>query len=443
MHGEGQQLLPFSVSVPILDNRCPLMYPSPMTLTILAWYLAVLTFEHLLRIMNLKHLRRHGTTVPDGFAGAVDEGSLRTATAYTLDRSRLGIVESLVDSGLLVGFLFAGILPLFDRWVASLTTSFILAGVVFFLLLSLVQSAIAIPFGLYETFVIERRYGFTTTTPMLWWSDLLKSTCISMTLATLMISGAFALVAWSPLHWWLWVWGFLAFLTLFLMYLSPYVIEPLFNRYEPVKTEGLEEEIRVMVERAGLRVSRVMQVDASRRSRHSNAYFTGIGRVKRIVLYDTLLNQMTHAEILAVLAHEIGHWKLGHIRRRIIAGQAGALAAAWLAWRVTSWEGLPGLLGMTDATFPARLVIVGFIGTLALFPLTPLFAWLSRRQEREADRFAVELCEDPASLATALVKLSRENLSNLHPHPLYAAFHYSHPPVVERVQALLALARKE
>lgn len=410
-----------------------------MTATILICYLAIIAFEQLLRVVNLRHLSRHGTSVPEGFTGLVDEESLRTASAYTVDRNRLGIAESLTESALLIAFMFGGLLQAYDRWVNSLSTSFILAGVIFFLILALAQTVLAMPFSLYDTFVLERRYGFTTITPRLWCADLLKSTVISAILTSVMVFGVFALVAWSPLRWWLWVWAFLALMSLFLMYLSPYIIEPLFNRYEQVKNEGIEDEIRAMAERAGLRVSRVMQVDASRRSRHSNAYFTGIGRVKRIVLYDTLLEQMSHREVLAVLAHEIGHWKLGHIRRRLIFGQAGALAGVWLFWRLISWEGLPGLIGMTEATFPARFVIVGFVGSLVLFPLAPLSAWLSRRQEREADRFAVELCGDPTSLAMALVKLSRENLANLHPHPLYAAFHYSHPPVVERVQGLLAM----
>ncbi len=193
------------------------------------------------------------------------------------------------------------------------------------------------------------------------------------------------------------------------------------------------------MERAGLRVSRVFQVDASRRSRHSNAYFTGIGRVKRIVLFDTLIAQMTHDEILAVLAHEAGHWKKRHVLKRLAMSEAVAFIGLFIAFFLTGWGGLPRMIGLEEASFSARMVVIGFLGSLVLFPLTPLFSYLSRRDEREADRFASEVGGHPSAMASALVKLSRENLSNLHPHPWYASFYYSHPPVVERIRELKAL----
>jgi STE24 endopeptidase len=276
-------------------------------------------------------------------------------------------------------------------------------------------------------------------TPRLWCVDFLKSQAIGSLLLALLIGAAFWLIQWSPARWWVWVWLFMAGFSLFMMFLSPYVIEPLFNKFEPVTEEGLEDDIRVMMEKAGLKVGRVMQMDASKRSKHSNAYFTGIGKVKRIVLFDTLIKQMSHGEIVAVLAHEIGHWKKGHIWKRLVMAELLALAGAWCAYHALNWPGLPGLLGLPpDISLPARFVVLAFVGSLLLFPLGPLSAWFSRRHEREADRFASELTGRPQDLASALVKLSVENLANLFPHPWYAAFHYSHPPVVERVRALLA-----
>jgi STE24 endopeptidase len=220
------------------------------------------------------------------------------------------------------------------------------------------------------------------------------------------------------------------------MYIAPSVIEPLFFTFGPLRVEGLEDRIRALLQRAGLSVSRVFQVDASRRSRHSNAYFTGIGRVKRIVLFDTLLNQMTEDEVLAILAHEAGHWKKRHLLKKIILTEVIGLAAFYLAFRLLAWEGLPGLIGLQEASFYLRVVVLGFLASIMLFPFTPLFSALSRRDEREADRFAVDLTGNAGAMASALVKLSKENLSNLHPHPLYAKFYYSHPPVVERVREL-------
>ena len=408
-----------------------------MTIALLLCYLLTVAAGYWLSALNIRHLRRYGNIVPAGFEGAIDPETLARTVEYTLEKNRLGLVESILDNLLLVLFLFGGLLGVYDRWIASLSGSFVVGGVLFFLLLTFAQTILGIPLSLYDTFRIENRYGFNNTTPRLWLADLVKSTAVSIILLALVTTGGFAIIRFSPGFWWLWVWGFFAAVSIFVMYLSPYVIEPLFNKFEPVKEDGLEDNIRTLLAKTGLKVSRVMQMDASRRSRHSNAYFTGIGRVKRIVLYDTLLKQMTHGEVLAVLAHEVGHWKKGHIWKRLVMTELLGLASCYLAYRLTAWGGLPGLLGLPHASFAAQLVILAFIGAIAAFPFAPLSSWLSRRQEREADRFAADLTGEPAALASSLIKLSRENLSNLHPHPLYAQFYYSHPPVVERVRQLM------
>jgi len=407
-----------------------------MKILLLFLYLLTLTFGLWLRALNLRHLKRHGATVPSEFAGAVDPEVLRRTSDYTLVQSRLGLVESLFGAALTLAFLFGGLLPLYDRWVGSLSGSFVVVGLLFFLGLQLAQTLLDVPFSLYRSFVLEARFGFNVMSGRLWLADLVKSTLLSLLLLGLLTAGALAIIQASPQRWWLWVWVLVALVTLFLMYLSPTLIEPLFYKFEPVRDEELKGRIESLTQKAGLRVSAVQQVDASRRSRHSNAYFTGIGRVKRIVLFDTLLAQMTHDEILAILAHEAGHWKKGHIRRRLWTAELLSLAAFLLAFHLLQWGGLPGLLEMEQASFFAQVVILGFLGSLVSFPLTPLGSWLSRRHERQADRFACALTGEPASLASALVKLAKENLSNLHPHPLYAWFHYSHPPIVERVRAL-------
>jgi STE24 endopeptidase len=416
-----------------------------MTVTVILFvlYLFIIAYGYWLRFINLRYLKQYGAEVPSGFEGTIDKEILAKTTAYTLEQSQVGMIESVVDNILLLVFLFGGLLGLYDRWIASLSSSFVVSGLLFFLFLTLAQTLLEIPFSLYSTFLIENRYGFNTMTKRLWLTDLLKSTAISLLLLSLLVSGAFALILWSPGFWWLWVWGFFATATILLMYIAPYVIEPLFFKFSPVEAEGLEEEIRVMAEKAGVMVSRVMQVDASRRSRHSNAYFTGIGRVKRIVLFDTLLTQMNHREILAILAHELGHWKKGHILRRLILIEAGALLVSFLAFMLLEWGELPGLIGLTQASFAAQTVILMFLGSLIAFPFTPLSSWFSRRHEWQADQFACELSGAPDALANALIKLSGENLANLHPHPLYAKFYYSHPPVVERVRRLWQYARRE
>ncbi len=403
-------------------------------------FIAVVGTGYWLKYLNLSYLKIHGHTVPPEFEGKIDPDVLRRISDYIAENNRIGLIESLADNFLLALFLFGGLLEIYDQWIASCAGSFIGAGVLFVLILLAVGTVLDIPFSLYSNFKIEKRYGFNTMTMRIWLTDFIKSAIISFVLGAFVVMVILSIIQGSPVLWWLWVWLFLLLFGVFMMYVSPYIIEPLFFKFEPIKKEGLEEKIRTLAERAGIKVSKIFQVDASRRSRHSNAYFTGIGQVKRIVLFDTLIEQMTEEEILAVLAHEMGHWKKRHVIKRLIQTEAIAFCSLVAAFYLLAWEQLPALFNLADASFYVRVIIVGFLGFLVMFPLTPLFSYLSRRDEQEADRFAAELTGNPKAMASALVQLSKENLSNLHPHPLYAQFYYSHPPVVERIRKLRALS---
>ncbi|MBI5212560.1 MAG: M48 family metallopeptidase, partial [Nitrospirae bacterium] len=295
---------------------------------------------------------------------------------------------------------------------------------------------ISIPFSLYSTFKIEYKYCFITMTMKLWISDFVKSIIISTILMSLMILSGLWLVQWSPNYWWFWVWGFLFMFSIFMMYISPYVIEPLFNKFTPIEDKSLKERIIRLTEKAGIHASRILRIDASRRSRHTNAYFTGIGKTKRIVLYDTLLEGMSHDEILAILAHEIGHWKKKHLLKTLIAFEAFSLIALYISYRLIQSDFLLGLFAIDTNTIFAKFIILGFIAGILSLALQPVMNLFSRRHERQADRASYELTNDTASMASALVKLSKENLSNLYPHPLYVALYYSHPPVVERIKTI-------
>jgi len=409
-----------------------------MKIALLLVYLFIQASEFALAWINLNYLKHHGTDVPPGFEGSVTPDTLRKSAEYTIAHNHLSLVESLIGTLLVVLFLFCGLIEAYDRWVTSFSLSFILQGILFFSFLHLAQTLLEIPFSLYRNFRLENRFGFNTMTPATWLSDLAKSTLLSLLLISLLVAGAFALILASPHGWWLWVWGFLTVVSLTLIYLSPVAIEPLFSKFEPLQSAELKEEIQSLMSKAGLEVRRVLQVDASRRSKHSNAYFTGIGKVKRIVLYDTLLERLDTPEILAVLAHEAGHWKRHHLLKRLVATEALSLLSCFATFYLLSQGNLPALFDLEKASFPAQLVLLGFLFSLPLAVFAPLGNWFSRRQERQADRFAAELSATPEALASALVKMSRDNLANLHPHPLYAAVYYSHPPVVERVRTLLS-----
>jgi len=280
-------------------------------------------------------------------------------------------------------------------------------------------------------------------TPRLWISDFLKSLLLSTIVTGIIVVIGLWLIQTSPDYWWIWLWCFFLGFSLFLMYISPYVIEPLFNKFMPVDEPDLEERIRTLMQKVNIKVNRIFKMDASKRSRHTNAYFSGIGKVKRIILYDTLLEKMSHNEILAVLAHEAGHWKKKHILKMIVAAEIISFIGIYISFKILQTDFLTNLFHVQQDTFFAKVVLLSFIGEIVFSPFGPVNSYVSRRFERQADRFACELTGNKDAMAGALIKLSKDNLSNLHPYPLYAAFYYSHPPVVERVRDIKRLSVKD
>jgi STE24 endopeptidase len=405
-------------------------------LVVLFGYLFIQGFEYWLKYLNLRHMKTYGMNVPHGFEGYIDDVLLKKTHAYSLEHNRLSFIESLFGNAVLLVFIYGGLLNVYNSWIVSLDLPFIMTGLVYFLLLGYTSSALSLPFSIFSTFRIENKYGFNTMTVKLWITDLVKSTLISTILVSLILSVSFWIIHTSPDHWWLFVWVFFFIFSLFVMFISPYVIEPLFNKFTPLEGDGLEERIRAMMGKTGIKVSRVFKIDASKRSHHTNAYFTGIGKVKRIVLFDTLINKMTVPEVLAVLAHEVGHWKKRHVLKRIIVVEVMSFMGAYAAFRLLKTDFVAELFQIQDATIFSKLILTGFLFSIISFPFIPLSSYFSRKHEYEADMFASALTSDSGSLATSLIKLSKDNLSNLHPHPLFAKFYYSHPPVVERVNKL-------
>jgi STE24 endopeptidase len=395
--------------------------------------LLVLAARLALDWLNLHHQQRHASELPPAFAGRIDARRLQRSREYSRAKGLLGLVEAASGGLLTLGFLFSGIFPGYDRLVGSIASGPISAGLLFFALLGLLQALLGLPFSLYRNFVLEARFGFNRMSFGLWCADLLKSLLVGGVLFVLLCGGALLLVQAFPQSWWLWVWGFWTLLSLFLLYLSPLLIEPLFYKMEPLHDRSLARQVRQLLGRVGLQAGKVLQVDASRRSGHSNAYFTGIGRVKRVVFFDTLLEQLTEKQVLAVLAHELGHWRCGHIRQRLLKGQLLVLAGCYGGFLLLQQQSLVGWFGLDQLGFAGQVLLLGWLAAQVGFFWTPVNSWWSRRQERQADRFAVELVGGGRELATALVSLARENLSQLHPHPLYSRVYASHPPLLERV----------
>jgi STE24 endopeptidase len=406
---------------------------------VLTAYILVQLFKYFLDLLNVRYMKAHVGRVPPEFEGAIDASLLKKSQDYIIDQTKLGTAESVFMSLVVIIFFFGGLLDMYSSWIAGLGFSFLVAGWTFFILLALAEQLLAVPFSLFTVFKLERRYGFSTATARLWLADFAKGLLISFALLSFLTFAGLWLISYSPDYWWLWFWIVIFCFTIVITCISPYVIEPLFNKFTPLDDEELRQRILYLCGRAGISARKVLKMDASKRTRHSNAYFTGLGKAKRIVLFDTLLQGTSHGEILAVLAHEIGHWKRHHILKSLLVFQLVSLAGLYLLYQVTRTGILTALLRVSADTFFSRITVAAFLAGMLIFLLHPIMMAFTRRMEREADRISLELMHGGGDLITALVKLTKDNLSNPYPHPLYAAFHYSHPPVLDRIRALRAM----
>jgi STE24 endopeptidase len=409
---------------------------------LLCVYLGIQVFKYCLDYLNISYVRRRPRPSVPEFDAVLGPEFLDRMQVYVRESTLFDMIASGVSTIAVVVFLFGGLLDAYNSWIASMNLPFAVSGWVFFVLLYLVWEVFSLPFTLYFIFHIEQKHGFNTMSYPVWLLDFLKGTLLSLLLLTAGVFGGFWLIERSPRFWWFWVWCFSLAFAIFITYIAPYVIEPLFNTFTPVEEESLKSRILALASRAGINVSKVLKMDQSKRSRHTNAYFTGLGRTKRIILFDTLLETMKPDEVLAVLAHEIGHWKRHHLLKGLLLTALVTLVFFFCAHQALSRHVLDTLFAIHVDTFPAKAVIAGFLAGMLFFLFTPAINAFSRSLEREADRFSCAFEGRGEAMITALVKLSGDNLSNLYPHPLYALFHYSHPPVLERIRYIKEYCEK-
>ena len=366
----------------------------------------------------------------------MDAATYSRSVAYTVSRGSFGLLASAVNAAVTLAVVLSGALGFLDRVVSAVPIHRYLQGELFIAILAVLLWIVGLPFSLVSTFSIEARYGFNRTTPRIYVVDTLKSLGISVVLGTIVLLGLFWFMDRTGRFWWIWAFGAMTVLQLILTILGPLVIAPLFNKFTPIAEGELKDHILALARKLGFRTSGIFVVDASKRSRHSNAYFTGLGRVKRIVLFDTLVNTSTEEEILSVLAHEIGHEKKNHIRKGLAISLVLSLAGFWILSLLLPWTPFYQAFGLQHPSYPGILVLLALCSGPFTFVLQPLFSMRSRHQEYEADRFAVHGVGSAAGMKSALLRLSRDNLSNLTPHPLYSFIHYSHPTPAERIAAL-------
>ena len=392
--------------------------------------------QFFLNRLNIFHLRQQGKTVPRAIGDAVDQEKLSRIRDYTRDSAHFGMVAALSNQVLFLVILLSGFLPWLVGVIDSCNFGPIIDGLVFFALLSMASNLLHIPFSLYDAFVIESRYGFNVMTFRMWVVDFLKGTAVFAILGGFLLWLLLAIVIHGGTPWWVWAWMLMGGFELLALWLFPVVIAPLFNKFEPIEDQGLEERIRALMKEVGLRIQAVLKMDASKRSKHTNAYFTGLGTSKRIVLFDTLLASHSQEEILAVLAHEAGHWKRRHVFKQVVLAEALSFAGFYWVARCLEWPLLYQTFGFTEPISYIGLFLVGALAGPFIYFAQPAGSALSRRFEREADDFALELVKTPDPMCSALRRLAADNLANLSPHPLYAWFYYSHPPLVERIEGL-------
>jgi STE24 endopeptidase len=413
-------------------NLSPWVFPVVAALLLARW-----AMEFWLARLNQRHVLTHANAVPEAFKGFIDDATYAKSVQYTLAKSRFGQIEEAYDLLILAAVLFSGLLPwafhLFKDWLGS--SAWTMAAYLF--AVGIFLSLPGIPFAWHAQFRLEQRFGFNTTTPKIWWMDRLKGLLLALILGLPLLALILKLVEWTGAFWWLWAWGCLMAFQLVMIVIAPILIMPLFNKFTPLPEGSLRERLLALGQRTGFLSKSIQVMDGSKRSRHSNAFFTGFGSFRKIVLFDTLIQQLTEPELEAVLAHEIGHYKKKHIPKTLLWSAVASLGAFYLIALLAKQAWFYRAFGFEPGSIAPALLLFALLSGTVTFWFSPLAHWWSRRYEYQADAYAAKTMHEPQSLIGALRKLSEKNLGNLTPHPLYSRFYYSHPALLERERALL------
>ena len=390
--------------------------------------------------LNRGHVRAHAGAVPAPFRQSIDEATYVRSVQYTLAKSRLSQFSDTCDAAVLLLVLFSGVLPRAFDFVSARLGSSAAATAAYIFGVGVLVALPGMPVDWFEQFRLEQRFGFNTASQKTWWLDRLKGILLALILGYPLLVLVMKFVEWAGDRWWLWAWGAALVFQLVMIVLAPVIILPLFNKFTPLPAGSLRERLEQLAARADFRAQRIQVMDGSRRSHHSNAFFTGFGRFRKIVLFDTLIQQLSEAELEAVLAHEIGHYKKKHIARMLVWSALGSLAGFYLIAVLARQGWFYRAFGFQPGHLAPVLLVSGLLAGTVTFWFSPWLHWWSRRFEYQADAFAAHVMGGAHPLVSALRKLTEKNLGNLTPHPAYSAFYYSHPTVLERERALMGLS---
>jgi STE24 endopeptidase len=409
------------------------------TLIFIVFLLADLAVRLWLSTRQGRYVAAHRGGVPPEFAARIGLASHQRAADYTLARVRLTMIERIYDTAILMVLTLLGGLQWLDEFVTRFTDRALAHELALLVVVVAVLGILGLPFTLYRQFRLEARFGFNRMTPALFAADAVKSIAVGLVLGLPLAAAVLWLMAEAGRYWWLWAWALWSAFNVLLLFIYPTFIAPLFNKFTPLADAALAARIRRLAEHCGFAVNGLFVMDGSRRSAHGNAYFTGFGKSRRIVFFDTLLARLNGDEIEAVLAHELGHFARGHVVKRIALSFGVSLAflalLGWLARQPWFYAGL-GVQPRLDGSDNAMALLLFFLVVpIFTYLLTPLASWYSRRDEFEADRYAAQQ-SSAGQLVSALVKLYDDNASTLTPDPIHSAFYDSHPPASVRIQHL-------
>lgn len=403
---------------------------------VLSVILAEIILDIVSDILNLKHLKKE---LPDEFSDVFDEQKYAKSQEYTRVRTRFGIISSLWGTAILLVFWFSGGFEFVDAFVRDFGYGEILSGLIFFSVIMLGHSVLSLPFSIYSTFVIEEKFGFNKTTPVTFATDLIKSMALSAVIGLPLLAGIIYIFMELGSGAWVYGWiGVIAF-SLILQYIAPTWIMPLFNKFTPLKEGELYEKIMDYSKSVRFPLKQIFVIDGSKRSSKANAFFTGFGKNKRIALFDTLIDNHTTDELVAVVAHEVGHYKKHHLIKGVLVNIVYTGIMFYLLGLALEFRPLYEAFYVSQPSVYLGLIFFGLLYRPVGFLLSVFMQMLSRKHEYEADAWAAETTNRPEEMVKALKKLSADNLSNLTPHPFYTFLNYSHPPVLERIKAIRAI----
>ena len=390
---------------------------------------------------QIRHVAQHRDAVPEAFKEVISQQAHEKAADYTLAKLRLGHWDLAIDAAMLLVWTLLGGLGALDAWLMDVSGPGMLQQLLLVMGFMLISGLVNLPLSYYQTFKVEQHFGFNNMTVGLWLSDLVKGTALGVVLGLPLVWAILWLMQSGGNQWWLLAWALLVGYQLFVMWLAPNYIMPLFNKFQPLDDAQLQARVDALMQRTGFKSDGFFVMDGSRRSAHSNAFFTGLGKQKRVVFFDTLLKQLSPSEMEAVLAHELGHAKLNHIPKSMLRGFAvslvGMAALGWLSTQVWFYTGLGVQPHLASSNNALALLLFMQVVPLVTFITTPLSAIKSRQHEFEADAFACAHASGQ-DLRQALLKLYQDNASTLTPDPLYVAFYHSHPPASQRLARLTA-----